>query len=48
MSINVIEFFGLVKELIANSEKMAKFKEIIGDVKELISDIKDVVKLIKG
>ena len=48
MSINVVEFFTLVKELIANNEKMAKFKEVVADIKELINDIKDVIQLIKG
>lgn len=43
MAINVIEFFGLIKELIGNEEKMAKFREIIGDIKELINDIKDIL-----
>jgi len=43
MAVNVIEFFGLIKELISNEEKMAKFREIIGDIKELINDIKDIL-----
>ena len=41
MAVNVIEFFGLIKELISNEEKMAKFREIIADIKELINDAKD-------
>lgn len=48
MAINIIELFGLIKELVSNSEKMEKFKEIIFDLKELISDFKDVVSIIKG
>lgn len=43
-----INILGLVKDLISDSEKMEKFKEIVADVKELISDIKDVLKLVKG
>ena len=47
MAVNVIEFFGLIRELIGNEEKMAKFREIVTDIKELINDIKDVVNLFK-
>ena len=43
MAVNVIEFFGLIKELIGNEEKMNKFREIIADIKELINDIKDIL-----
>lgn len=45
MAFNVIDFFGLIRELIGNEEKMGKFREIVGDIKELINDIKDVVAL---
>ena len=43
MAVNVIEFFGLIKELISNEEKMNKFREIVADIKELINDIKDIL-----
>lgn len=43
MAVNVIEFFGLIKELIGNEEKMNKFREIIADIKELINDVKDIL-----
>ena len=42
MKIDVLEFLGLIRELISNSDKMTKFKEIIADVKELIKDIKEL------
>jgi len=48
MQLNIIELFGLIKELITSTEKMTKFKEIIFDVKELINDIKEVIQTIKG
>lgn len=48
MSVSIIDIIGLIKELIASPEKMAKFKEIIEDLKELINDIKDAIALIKG
>ncbi len=48
MAISLIDILALIKELISNTEKFAKFKEIIADVKELISDIKDVINLVKA
>jgi len=42
MKIDVLEFLSLIRELIGNSDKMAKFKEIIADIKELINDIKEL------
>ena len=42
MAINIADFFGLIKELISNEEKMAKFREIIADIKELINDVRDI------
>ena len=45
MTLNLADFFTLVKELIGSEEKMGKFREIITDIKELISDIKDVVAM---
>ena len=47
MTINLLDLFGLIRELIGNEEKMNKFREIIGDIKELVNDIKDVVELFK-
>ena len=47
MAISLIDVVSFFKELLANPEKFAKFKEIIADFKELISDIKDVVNLVK-
>lgn len=46
--INLTDIISLIKELIQDKDKMAKFKEIIEDLKELISDLKDAMKLIKG
>ena len=48
MAFNNIELINLIKELITNSDKMAKFKEIVADFRELISDIKDLIKNING
>lgn len=45
MTLNLMDFFALVKELIANEEKMGKFREIVTDIKELVNDIKDVLAL---
>ncbi|MCR5261958.1 MAG: hypothetical protein K6C94_09000 [Candidatus Gastranaerophilales bacterium] len=45
MAFNLTDFFGLIKELIGNNEKMDKFREITADIKELINDIKDVVAM---
>lgn len=42
MTINIMDFLSLIKELISNPDKMAKFKEIISDIKELIEDIKAI------
>lgn len=42
MAISFVDVISFIKELLADSEKLAKFKEIIADVKELISDIKDL------
>ena len=36
-----------IKELIGDTTKMTKFKEVVADIKELIKDIKDVIKLAK-
>ena len=47
MKIDVLEFLSLIRELIGNSDKMAKFKEIIADIKELIEDIKDLKKTVE-
>ena len=41
---NILVF---IKDLIGDSTKMEKFKEVIADIKELIKDIKDVIKLTK-
>ena len=48
MAVNNVELINLIKELITNSDKMAKFKEIISDFRELVIDIKDLIKNIKG
>ena len=48
MSISVFDILTLLRELISDGDKLAKFKELIKDVKELIDDIKDVIKTIKG
>jgi len=42
MAISFIDVISFIKELLADPDKLAKFKEIIADVKELISDIKDL------
>ena len=44
MAISVVDIIALVKELISDGDKLAKFREIVADVKELISDIKDLIK----
>lgn len=44
---NFINFIILIKEIITDNEKMAKFREVISDIKELISDIKDVMNAFK-
>ena len=38
-----IEILAFIKEIIADDNKMSKFREIVADIKELVSDIKDVV-----
>ena len=48
MTVSIADIISLIKELIQDTSKMAKFKEIIEDLKELISDIKDAIALIKG
>ena len=45
MKIDILELVGLIKELIGNSDKMTKFKEIIADIKELIEDIKAIKEI---
>lgn len=47
MAFNLVDFIGLIKELIGNDEKMSKFREIVADIKELVNDIKDVVEIFK-
>ena len=44
MSISIVDVLTIVKTLIADGDKLSKFREIIADLKELISDIKDLVK----
>ena len=43
MAISITDILLLVKELISDGDKLAKFKEIITDLKELIKDIKDLI-----
>ena len=43
MAISVADTICIVKELVSDSDKLAKFREIIADLKELISDIKDLL-----
>lgn len=42
-----IEILAFIKEIIADDNKMTKFREIVADIKELVSDIKDVVGFFK-
>lgn len=42
-----IEILAFIKEIIADDNKMEKFREIVADIKELVSDIKDVVGFFK-
>ena len=42
-----IEILAFIKEIIADDNKMAKFKELVADIKELVADIKDVVNFFK-
>lgn len=39
----LLDVLGFIKELLADNEKMGKFREIVADIKELISDIKGIV-----
>lgn len=43
----LIDILSFIKELIADNEKMGKFREIVADIKELISDIKDAAGFFK-
>ena len=42
-----IEILVFIKEIIADDNKMAKFREIVADIKDLVNDIKDVVGFFK-
>ena len=42
-----VEIVDFIKEIIADENKMAKFREVISGMKELISDIKDVIGFFK-
>lgn len=42
-----IEILAFIKGIIADDNKMVKFREIVADIKELVSDIKDVVGFFK-
>lgn len=42
-----IEILAFIKEIIADDNKMSKFREIVADIKELVNDIKDVVGFFK-
>lgn len=48
MKISLVDIIAFLKELLSNSEKSDKFKEIITDVKELVTDVKDTVSMIKN
>lgn len=43
-----VEMLNFIKEIIADNEKMSKFREVIADIKELIADIKDVAGFFKA
>lgn len=47
MAVNFFEILTFIKEIIADNEKMAKFREVVNDIKELIHDIKDIVGFFK-
>ena len=48
MAISFVDVLAFIKELISDSDKLAKFKEVIEDIKELINDIKDCVAFFKN
>lgn len=48
MAISFIDVISFFKDLLADADKLNKFKEIVADIKELINDIKDVVAMVKG
>lgn len=48
MAISFVDVISFLKDLIADADKLNKFKEVVADIKELINDIKDVVAMIKG
>ena len=48
MAISFIDVISFLKDLIADTDKLNKFKEIVADIKELIDDIKEVVAMVKG
>ena len=43
MAIDIADIIQIIKNLVTDSDKLAKFKEIIADLKELISDLKDLL-----
>ena len=45
MAISIVDIIAIIKTLVSDGDKLAKFKEIIADLKELISDIKDLIKI---
>ena len=48
MAISFIDVISFFKDLLADADKLNKFKEIVADIKELINDIKEVVAMVKG
>ena len=48
MAISFVDILAFIKELISDSDKLAKFKEVVEDFKELISDINDCVAIFKN
>ena len=48
MAISFIDIISFFKDLLADPEKLNKFKEIVADIKELINDIKDVISMTKN
>lgn len=44
MAISVSDIIGLIRDLVSDGDKLAKFREIISDLKELVADVKGLIK----
>lgn len=48
MAISFVDVLALIKDVISDNDKLAKFREVVADIKELICDIKDCVAFFKN